>query len=486
MGLIFIPLYIKYLGIEAYGLIGMFVVIQMWLGLLDLGMTPALGREMARYTAGAHSAQSIRDLLRSLETIYYSLALLIALSVWGGSDYLAGGLLKVEKLSPATVAQTVSLMGLVVALRFCEGIYRGALIGLQKQVWYNSANAVLNTLRHGGAVAVLILIAPTLQAFFYWQAFISILTVAVFALAIDKHLPKVNTPARFGLQSIRSIWKFSTGVYFASILALILNLSDKTLLAGMVSLTDYGYYTLAASVTSALFMLTTPVVQAVYPHLVEHIAKKETDIMLVNYHKAARLITLITAVPAILIALNAQEVVFLWTRNAEVAHATSGILSVLAIGSLFNCLIYLPNHMQLAHGWVGHVVKINLVFIVVYVPAIFFIVPIYGALGTAFVCLGLNFARFLIVPNIMYSRLYPAHKRLWYMYDVLVPILVISVPLLLLLFLRPLFSGTVSSLVLYFISAMLIAFMTIMTCYPDYRRSLLRKLNWKSDFMGKL
>ena len=69
MGLVFIPLYIKYLGIEAYGLIGIFALLQAWLALLDMGMRPALGREMARFTSGAHNAQSIRDLLRTIEVI---------------------------------------------------------------------------------------------------------------------------------------------------------------------------------------------------------------------------------------------------------------------------------------------------------------------------------------------------------------------------------------------------------------------------------
>jgi len=78
MGLAFIPLYIRYLGMEAYGLIGLFVLIQAWLALLDMGMTPTLNREMARFTAGAHSPQSINDLLRSLEILCFLLAPLIA------------------------------------------------------------------------------------------------------------------------------------------------------------------------------------------------------------------------------------------------------------------------------------------------------------------------------------------------------------------------------------------------------------------------
>ena len=69
MSLAFIPLYIKYLGIEAYGLIGLFAVLQAWLVLLDMGMSPTLSREMARFTGGHHSPQSIRDLLRTLESL---------------------------------------------------------------------------------------------------------------------------------------------------------------------------------------------------------------------------------------------------------------------------------------------------------------------------------------------------------------------------------------------------------------------------------
>ena len=50
MALAFVPLYIKYLGIEAYGLIGIFVVIQAWLSLFDMGMKPE--QFLQRWTDG--------------------------------------------------------------------------------------------------------------------------------------------------------------------------------------------------------------------------------------------------------------------------------------------------------------------------------------------------------------------------------------------------------------------------------------------------
>ena len=82
MSLAFVPIYIKYLGIEAYGLIGIFAILMSALGLLDLGMKPALGREMARYTGGTHNEQSIWNLLRSIEIISSVIVIIVALVIW--------------------------------------------------------------------------------------------------------------------------------------------------------------------------------------------------------------------------------------------------------------------------------------------------------------------------------------------------------------------------------------------------------------------
>src|SRR6187549_3857121 len=89
VGLAFLPLYIRYLGAEALGLIGVFTLMQAWLTLLDLGITPTLNREMARFTAGGHSPRSIASLLRSLEVVGVLLALAIVTAVWAVSGYAA-------------------------------------------------------------------------------------------------------------------------------------------------------------------------------------------------------------------------------------------------------------------------------------------------------------------------------------------------------------------------------------------------------------
>ena len=147
MGVAFIPLYIKYLGIEAYGLIGIFSILQAWLALLDMGMKPTLGREMARFTGGAHDIQTIRDLLRSVEMAGVLIAAVVAIGIWSASGWLASDWVKAENLRMEAVASAFAVMGAVTALRFLEDIYVSTIIGLQRQVLENAMAASLATIR---------------------------------------------------------------------------------------------------------------------------------------------------------------------------------------------------------------------------------------------------------------------------------------------------------------------------------------------------
>jgi O-antigen/teichoic acid export membrane protein len=63
MGLAFVPLYIKFMGIEAYGLVGFSATIQALSSLLDMGLSTTLNRELARLSAHEEKAQESRDLV---------------------------------------------------------------------------------------------------------------------------------------------------------------------------------------------------------------------------------------------------------------------------------------------------------------------------------------------------------------------------------------------------------------------------------------
>ena len=422
MGLAFVPLYIKYLGIEAYGLIGLFAVLTAWLTLLDLGMRPTLSREMARFTGGAHTPDTIRDLLRSIEVIAAGIALLIAGGVWAASDWLASDWLKAEHLPVPVVAHAFAIMGLVTALRFVEGVYGSSLSGMQRLVTLNAVTSGLFTLRGVGAVAILAWVSPTIDAFFWWQALLSLLTLATLAALAYRALPAAAGRARFSLAALRPVWRFAGGMLGITLLALLLTQVDKVLLSKLLTLSDFGYYTLATVVASALFMLSGPVASAWSPRLAQLVAAGDQAGLIRTYHQGAQLSAVGLGSAALVLIFYAETFLQLWTHDPDLARQVAPLLRLLVLGNLLNGLMIMPYQAQLAHGWTGLAVRINSVAVLIIVPAILWATPRYGAIGAAGAWIALNTGYILIGIHLMHRRIMPSEKWRWYWQDVLLPL----------------------------------------------------------------
>lgn len=430
MGLAFIPLYIRYLGMEAYGLIGVFALLQAWLVLLDMGVTPALSREMARFHAGAHTPQNICDLFRSLETMYVLVTIVIGAGVMLAAPWLAIGWLRVEKLSTATVAQALYITGGVIALRWLTGLYRGAIMGMQRQVWLNGSNVIFATLRGAGAVIVLAWVSPTIQAFFLFQGAVAMLESLVLAIQVRHWLPAPPDPARFSWQMLRQVRRFAAGMTVITLLSVMLVQIDKVLLSKLLPLAEFGYYTFAWMVASALYMLIYPISYISSPRLTELVTRRDDLELVRSYHNFSQMLTLSIVPAALVFSLFADHVLLLWTRDIAITAAVAPLASLLVIGTMLNGLMHVPYTLQLAYGWTRFTIWVNTVSVIVLVPAIYVGVSRYGAVAAAAIWILLNAGYVIVGLPLMHRRLLPAEKWRWYGQDVLAPMLAALVPLI--------------------------------------------------------
>lgn len=422
MGLAFIPIYIKYLGIEAYGLIGLFAILQALLGLLNMGMTPALGREMARFTGGSHSNESIRDLLRSIEILAVAIAVLIAAGISICANWIANYWLRAENLPADIVAQSFAIMGLVTAIRFVEGVYQSAIVGLQRQVLFNVTNSLLATLRSFGAIGILIWISPTIEAFFLWQGVVSIVSLAVLGITTYGCMPKGERSGRFSMDELRSIWRFAGGMMGITILALLLTQVDKIILSKLLTLSEFGYYTLAGIVAASLFTLIGPITQAFYPKFCQLHAQGNTADLATKYHLGAQMVSIVAGSAAIVLFFFAETLLRLWTQDAELALRVAPLLSLLVLGNLLNGLMWIPYQTQLAFGWTSLSMWTNLIAVIILVPTILWSVPQFGAMGAAWLWVILNAGYCLISVQFMYKRILKEEMSRWYINDILKPL----------------------------------------------------------------
>lgn len=423
IGLIFVPVYIHYLGMDAYGLIGVYTLLQAWLGLLDMGMTPTLTREMSRYTAGAHSADSIRDLLRTMEYICFIVALLLGLLVWQCSNWLASHWLQSEKLPIDKLATVIAIIGLVIALRFVEGLYRGAIVGLQQQVWLNITGAVLATLRSGGAVLLLIWLAPSIELFFLWQGVISIVAIVLFIIATYRFLPASQHRPQFSLIQLNMIKRFAGSMMTITLLSLLLTQIDKILLSRLLNLEMFGYYSLANTIALMLLQLITPITQAYYPHFTELVTQHHTEKLSKIYHQSSQLVNILLIPATLILVFFGKNILLLWTNNTTLVENVAPLLTLLALGTMINGFMYTPYFLTLAYAWTKFALYQNIIAVILLAPAMLWAIIHYGAIGAAWVWLILNIGYVLIGVHFMYRRLLTTEKWRWYGNDIMRPLL---------------------------------------------------------------
>jgi len=411
------------MGIESYGLIGIFTTLQVIFGLLDVGLGSTLTREMARLSALPHKAQEMRNLVRTLETLYWSIAVLVGIAIISLSPFIAHHWVKAGQLSPKTIELALLIIGLVMVFQMPIGFYSGGLMGLQKQVLLNVINVCMNTLRGVGAVLILWLVSPTIQAFLLWQIGISLINAFLLALFLWRSLPHRENRAVFQKELLKGIWRFSAGMSGISILAVILTQLDKVILSKMLSLEMFGYYTLASMVAMSLGRLFTPVFCSIYPRFTQLVSIDDQDGLKRLYHKICQFIAVLILPVAIVIAMFSYEVILLWTQNPAIAEKTHLILSIMICGTALNGLMNPPYALQLAFGWTSLPVYSNLISVILFVPLIIFMAACFGAVGGAIAWLVLNIGYVTFWIPVMHKRLLLKEKWRWYWQDTCVPLM---------------------------------------------------------------
>jgi O-antigen/teichoic acid export membrane protein len=426
MSLVFIPLYIKFMGIEAYGLIGIFVSLIALLAILDMGLSSTLSRELARLSTSGDTAQESRDLVRTMEFVYWGVGIIIGVGFLALAPLIAHYWVKTQGISTQIIHRAVLIMGLVVAFQWPASLYDGGLIGLQRQVLLNTVRSGMATVQHVGAVLVLWLISPSILAYFTWQIFISILQTLLLAYFVWKSLPVTQKQSAFQKHLLRKNWRFAAGMTGISIVATILTQTDKVVLSRMLPLALFGYYTLAFNLANSLSLLVNPVFSALFPKLSQLIMEKGSEKLVSDYyHKGCQVVSIIILPAACILAFFSYQILLLWVRDPVIAQNSHLLLSLLAIGSSLNAVMTIPFTLQLAYGWTKLSFLKNVVAVIILVPLMIWLTNLYGATGAAVVWIILNAGYFFIEIPIMHNRLLKRDMWRWYLSDVGTPLLVI-------------------------------------------------------------
>lgn len=429
IGVVFVPIYIRYLGMEAYGLIGISAAIFLIFALSDFGFSAALTREMARGWKDTGDIAAGRSVLETLTRLYIPLAVIFGGIVVIAAPYIAAHWITSKNLPTSVVETSIRLIGVIATLQLVGVFYSAGLLGLQKHVLANLFGMGTATVQVAGTVMLLAWYDADIVGVFWWQAGVTGVNALVLGITVSALVPGRGTVNGFDRATFRRIRRFAFGMSGISLLSIVLTQTDKVVLSRLLNLEDFGYYSLGVLVAMSLRKLFGPLFAAVYPRFTEIVRANDTPALTHAYHLTSQAMSVVVLPASLLIILFSAEVVFVWTGDAQIANRVHLLISLLVTGTALTGLTQTPYALQLAHGWTKLALVTNTISAVVFVPAVYLLGKFYGGEGAALAWLALNLVYAFIQTPIMHKRILPSSLGNWYWRDTLIPGVVAALPI---------------------------------------------------------
>jgi O-antigen/teichoic acid export membrane protein len=380
LALALVPFYLRYVGLEGYGLIGLVAMVVSVLGVFSRGLGSALQREIGRRSATSEGQRSLRTLLRSFEIVYWVVGVALAavlglLAVTAGARWI-----RTESIPQQTVVACLVLLAVRVALAFPHSVYQSVFIGTERQVTGNVLNATLAvTAATAGALAIGIFRSVT--AFYVTEVFTAGVFLLVFRSRAFAALPA--GAAVFDAGEVRTLLRESADLIWTNGIGLLISNLDRVLVSAALPVAGLGLYTAAVSAARVVGLGLHPFLMAAYPRTCRIAGTASPQHQLDDLLRNAAVVAALGAAIALPLSAFGADVLRLWLRDAELARMGGPVLSIHALGSLAIGLATVLYQWQMATGTTRFGARFNTVALLWFPVALWLLVSRTGVRGAA-------------------------------------------------------------------------------------------------------
>jgi O-antigen/teichoic acid export membrane protein len=379
--LVMAPVYLRYLGAEAYGLIGFYTTLLICMQVFDMGMATTLNREVARHGAGVLS-QDNAQLLRSVECAYLLISGLVLLGMWLISPWLVQNWLIAKNIRTIDIIYALYAIGISVALRLPINIYQSVLFGAQKMHLASTIGMVQIVIGALGALILLRFYSADIVVFFVWQALVALLHFVWIRTTVWYRAPQVRW-RRIQWAPLLGLWRYAVSAGLVSIAGLVLSQIDKVTLSKTLDLEYYGYYMLATSLASCMYMLAGPFYNVFFPVVSKLIANHQSQELLAKYQFYSASLAACVFPLALYLILFFPQLIGLWTHSPQAVVHISPIASLLVVATSLHAVMHLPHALMMASGVSKTYLAMYLALILMSLPLTVLLSLHYGAIGGA-------------------------------------------------------------------------------------------------------
>jgi O-antigen/teichoic acid export membrane protein len=390
---VFLPVMIVMLGKESYGLVGVFVLLQGVLGVLDAGIGSSLARECVLCKNSRNNFLHFLNIFKKILWLYIAIAILVLVTGGYLSRYLAYDWI-ITTLDRHLVQQIMIIMFLIFTSRFIQSPFRSLLLGNEKHIFLSYLDMLTATIGSPLIVAIFYFTTPDILLYFYIQLIASVLRLLILVASSKMLITKLlqtlkNTNDKYQT-SLKKLVYFSAQISALSVVWIISSQADKVALTKFMPLDEYATYSVALSLLALTTIISAPLNQYLLPRLTSLYNNNNLS----QYNKLLEdslTYLLIVIMPLIYFMFyHSAELVYSWSGDISLSSEVSVFLKWLFAGSCLHIITNIAYIVLYTQGRLKQHTYVNIGFASITVPLSIAVAYWYSGLGTSILYFSLS------------------------------------------------------------------------------------------------
>ncbi len=374
-----IPLLIKGLGTERFGVLTLGWIMVGYLSLIDMGLGRALTQLVAK-KLGTGQEQEIPSL------VWTSLFLMLVMGLIGAllfillSPWLVYDILKIPIILQSETLHAFYLIALSIPIVIITAALRGVLEAYQRFGAISILRILMGMFTYLGPVMVL----PFSQSIFVvigvlvlvrLFAVLAHLLISFYSISAFRHKITIQ------IDVVKPLINFGSWMTVTNIIGPLMVYLDRFLIGALVSVTAVTYYSTPSDVVRGLSLISGAIAGVLFPAFATSLVQDYNRASLI-FSKGVKYTFIILFPITLLIVTLSHEGLSLWL-GSEFAQNSTHILQWLAIGVFINGLAQIPFALVQGAGRADLTAKLHLIELPFYLFIVWWAIGNYGIEGAA-------------------------------------------------------------------------------------------------------
>jgi len=379
VGVVSIPLVIKGLGVDSFGILSLAWMLLGSFTLFDLGLGRATTKFMAEEMRNGET-ETLRTLFWTSCAMNLSLGVTGGLVVAGLASVLAENVFRLPPELIETARATFLILAIATPIVLVSTAIRGALEAAQRFDYVNSISVVSSSLTF--LLPMLgVLLGLGVRGIILLLLFARLGGALAYLLSCFKVFPILRKGVSLDLRRVRRLLAYGGWVSISNVLNPVFVYLDRFLIGSVISIAAVAYYTAPYEMITRLCILPASMTMTLFPAF-SAMGMASREELTTLYARSVKYLLLLMGPLVMLMILFAREILQ-WWLGIEFAKMSLSVFQILSAGVFFNALAHIPHALLQGIGRPDLTARYHLIELVVYIPLMWLLVTNAGIPGAA-------------------------------------------------------------------------------------------------------